>query len=172
MADSTLHPAPGAPYLNLSDAMQAFYARRGMWRDGAPAGMLAQWLGERCPWTGYGPIVAHWIAPGGLDALAADALAAPPQAWQTYHQRAQFLRRLREAGQRAGMTPAASIGSAAEAAAPGAAVVALPPAVPFEPLRVPTGGKARAAFEVHVMRTVRELVEFTQGSMYSAGEAP
>lgn len=54
--------------------MQAFYARRGMWSEGKPRGLLSVWLGERCPWMAPG-VAVHSTTDAGLDALAADAEA-------------------------------------------------------------------------------------------------
>ncbi|MDP1647975.1 MAG: hypothetical protein Q8M01_07225 [Rubrivivax sp.] len=170
MAESTLHPAayitPGMPYVALSSAMQAFYARRGMWAEGLPKGLLAVWLGDRCPWKPPARCVQHWTSCAGLDAMAADAKAAPPQAWGTGQQKAQFLRRLREAAIRAG-----------EAAAPPAAPIAAPTAaaaahrataaVPFGLRIPPEGTAARRAFTEHAWRTLHEFVEFTQSSAYT-----
>lgn len=152
--------APGMPYIALSDTMQAFYARRGMWRDGAPAGLLANWTGERCPWTPPASTVQHWTTSEGPRAMAADAEAAPPQAWRTYHQKAQFLRRLRESAERAGCR---QVEAPAAARTPDRASGA-----PFEPLHIPADGTAaRRAFVEHVMATVREFVDYTQGSEYA-----
>lgn len=82
-------------YFNLSPAMQAFYARRGMWADGEPRGQLAAWLGER------DHDALFWPTAEALMALRGDACKAPSEAWQSTHQRGQFLRRLCEAGERA-----------------------------------------------------------------------
>ena len=157
MATNILHPAPGLPYINLSNGMQAFYARRGMWANGAPRGMLATWLGDRADETRF--YVSYWTTKEGLEAMAADACNAPPQAWPNYHQKAQFLRRLSEAGERAGTRSLhlkRRVGTA--------------PATPaaFTELRVPPEGtRPRQAFEQHVMKTLREFVEYTQGSEYT-----
>jgi hypothetical protein len=179
MALSTLHPAShvaaGKPYINLSTGMQWFYARRGMWYDDAPAGMLAAWLGERCPWKSPGYTESYWTTPGGLLALYRDARAAPPQAWQTYHQCAQFLRRLREAAIRAGLPPDPDCWASGTApqrpAAQRAPSPTSAPAVPFE-LRVPPAGRAREAFIRHVADVTRDFVTFTQGSAYTEAAAP
>lgn len=170
MADATVspraHAAPGTPYINLSSNMQAFFERRGMWRAGKPCGVLATWLGERCPWNLPWDAVAHWIVPARLDALIADADGAPIQAWTSTRQRAQWLRRLREAGVRAGGVRAATAVSARRAGTD--------PLTPLNPLAgplvIPTDGRARKAFEQHVMTTLREFVVFTQGSAYAEGE--
>jgi hypothetical protein len=165
--------AIGQPYIGLSNHLQAFYVRRGMWADGKPRGLLATWLGEPVPWTvpyAVHGCVAYWTTHEGLAAMRDDAIAAPPQAWRTYHQRAQFLRRLREAGERAG----APVGQP-QPKPPRFGQVA-PPAAPGEPFATlavpPEGTKARAAFERHVMRTLREFVDYTQGTAYTEESAP
>lgn len=158
----------GTPYIALSTSLQAFYARRGMWRDGKPAGLLASWLGEPCPWKAPGNAVVHGTTHAGLDALAADAESVPPQAWPTPHQRAQFLRRLREAAIRAGGAGE----SPTRLAAPSTSTPHAGRALPFEPLCIPAeGSRARQAFADHVMRTMREFVDYTQGSEFQ-GLAP
>lgn len=168
MATSSIRPqaAIGTPYISITAAMQAFYATRGMWQGGCPQGLLATWLGEQCPWpssTG----AAYWTTYEGLQSLHDDACAVPPQAWPSDHQRAQFLRRLRESAMRAGKgavpTEAVSRPNRLRDTAVGAAV-------PFEPLVCPPAGRQRKAFEDHVMKTVRDFVDFTQGSAYT-GEA-
>lgn len=170
MADETLPAGVGAdpagrPHINLSGKLRAFYARRGMWAADRPCGALAQWLGERCPWTAPLGSVAHWTTHEGLVAMAADAIAAPPQAWATGHQRAQFLRRLKEAGIRAGGARAAT---QADMPAPEQPTRA---GVPFAPLRIPPAGtRAHAAFVEHVGRTLRELVEHSQSSEWIDAE--
>jgi hypothetical protein len=167
MAADNVPAAPGLPYIALGAHLQAFYARRGMWADGAPRGLLAVWLGERCPWRPPNGSVQHWTTCAGLEAMAADAEAAPPQAWQTYHQKAQFLRRLREAAARAGVAPCATVPAAGVAAPPTAGPAA---SVPFEPLRIPPEGtRARQAFTEHTWRTLREFVDYSQGSAYGVG---
>jgi len=157
---------PGAPYIALSTALQCFYARRGMWADGAPRGLLAAWLGGRCPWKPPAASVQHWTTRAGLAAMAADAENAPPQAWNTYHQKAQFLRRLREAAARSGEPPAAPC------AAPTAASVPRAAAVPFELHIPPEGTAARRAFTEHTWRTLHEFVNYTQGSAYTTPGVP
>lgn len=113
--------------------------------------------------------------PGGLLALYRDARAAPPQAWQTYHQCAQFLRRLREAAIRAGLPPDPDCWASGTApqrpAAQRAPSPTSAPAVPFE-LRVPPAGRAREAFIRHVADVTRDFVTFTQGSAYTEAAAP
>lgn len=165
-ADRTYSPqgCPGAPYIGLSTKLQSFYARRGMWAAGAPRGLLAVWLGDRCPWRPPAACVQHWTTCAGLTAMAADAENAPPQAWDTYHQKAQFLRRLREAKVRAGEPPAAP---APHGAAPAAASVPRATAVPFTLRIPPEGTAARRAFTERTWRTLHEFVEFTQGSAYA-----
>lgn len=158
MAASTV---PGVPFINLSDAMRAFYARRGMWANGAPRGMLALWLGEQLP-QHCNYYVSFWTTHEGLQAMSADACAAPPQAWTNHHQRAQFLRRVREAGERAGVP--AYMQRQTNRMPRGQ----VPPAAPFAELSVPpVGTKTREAFERHVMKTLREFVEYSQGSAYT-----
>ena len=158
----------GSPYIALSVNMLSFYARRGMWTDDKPAGLLATWLGERCPWKSTGCTVVYWTTHDGLDALAADAESVPPQAWPTPHQRAQFLRRLREAAIRAG----GAGDSPTRLAAPSTSTPHAGRALPFEPLCIPAeGSRARQAFADHVMRTMREFVDYTQGSEFQ-GLAP
>lgn len=165
MAETARHPAPpaapGTPFINLSTAMQAFYARRGMWLDGKPAGLLATWLGDPCPWKVAYDGVAYWTTHAGLHAIRDDAIAAPLQGWTSYHQCAQFLRRLREAEAKAGGKPpyATPLSSTRR-------VASTTPGAPFEPLSIPAGDKARKAFELHVMTTVREFIDFTQSSAY------
>lgn len=151
-------PAAGQPYINLSAAMQAFYARRGMWAKGEPCGMLANWLGTRAPWTNpY--YVSYWTTPTGLAAMVADALDVPSQAWTTPQQRPQFLRRLRESGERAGVPAHLQL----KRDRPCAVELHRP----FSDLSVPAEGtKTREAFERHLMNTLREFVEYTQGSEY------
>lgn len=164
-----LPPAtPGGPYVTLHSAMQAFYARRGMWTGGEPRGLLAVWLGPRCPWKAPTAGAVFWTTPDGLAAMAADAEAAPPQAWHTYHQRGQFLRRLREAGHRAGGLTTmhrASMGSPA-APQPGQS----PPRAFDALVCPPAGSRAHAAFVRHVGLTLRELVEFSQTSAWAADD--
>lgn len=162
----------GTPYIALSASMQAFYERRGMWVNNEPAGMLATWLGERCPWKAPGCTAVYWTTPDGLSAMAADAAAAPAQAWTTYHLCAQFLRRLREAAIRAGGTAIAMTNSpATRLAAPSTPTNACR-ATPFEALRIPAEGtRARRALDEHVMRTVREFVDYSLGSEFQ-GDAP
>lgn len=158
--------APGVPYVNLHSATQAFYARRSMWIDGEPSGLLAVWLGPRCPWKAPADAAVFWTTPDGLAAMAADAEAAPPQAWRTGQQKGQFLRRLREAAHRAGGLPPMRQTAAGNPAAP-QPVQPAPRA--FDALVCPPPGtREHAAFVRHVARTVRELVEHSQTSAWAA----
>lgn len=166
MSSST--PAVLAPWVNFSPAMQAFYAVRGMWADGEPRGLLATWLGTRTPWKTQGDLASFWLKPEGIEPLMRDVESAPALGSQ---QRAQFVRRLREAAHRAGLRqqqpqqPAAAV--VRPSLAPSRAAAA-----PFDPLVSPPPGRARAAFVKHLHDSLRAVVEYSQQSAYDEAYAP
>jgi hypothetical protein len=170
--------APGAAYLHLTPNMQAFYAARGMWIDGRPAGMLSTMLGDPTPWKGQYGAVCFWVTHGQLQALRDDLAQSNAPAMLSTRQIAQFLRRLRDAETRSGLPHYAA---SALLATPNASAVsprsrgrvaapAIPPAPgsrPFTELVCPPPGtKARKAFEKHVFDCVRDLVDFQQTAAY------
>lgn len=158
--DTTPHAAltPGTPYFNLTPALQAFYAARGMWINGEPCSMLAGLLGPRVPWpssTGVG----FWVSCDQITGLIQD-LAANGRLGLSGQRVGQAIRRLREQARRYGKPAAAAVGTVQQPA------FALPPP-PFAPLLCPpTGTRARKAFEHHVMQCLREVITFSQGSTY------
>lgn len=170
MATHNVSPTVGRPWVSLSRGMQALYAARGMWLDGRPQGLLASWLGERicdAPWPDGR--VEFWITSERLDAMYSDAAMLPAQAWASGQQRGQFLRRLREAKQRAG-APVTGSGCAASPA-PGRPADRQPEA-PFDALVIPPAGtRAHRAFVEHTWRTLHDFVTYTQGSAYAADKA-
>lgn len=139
-----LAAAPGAAYINITHRMQALYAVRGMWANGAPAGMLVPMLGPRIVERRAELNAAFfWVTPAQLEALQRDAESLAVGGRQI----AQFLRRLREAARRAGWLA--------------------PPPSPFKPLVCPPCGMARAAFEKHVMDCLYEVIAYSQESVYT-----
>lgn len=158
MADDTLPCGTGRPgYITISKRMQEHYARRGLWVGGEPIGALRDMLGPRVDYVRPGAPAVFRVTPDQCEALARDIEAQPVHtSFRNVQQRHQFLRRLREAaGLRSWRAPLPP------SPAPS-------PAIPFE-LSRPLGGKAEKAFAEHVMRTVREFVDYTQSSDFEQG---
>ncbi len=153
----------GTPHIALSPAMQGFYAARGMWAAGSPAGPLAGWLSEKVAGAVASPPLRYWTTAEGLRCRVADAEAVPAAAWPTYHQKAQWLRGLREAGQRAGI--AAQEGPPAPQPKPAPVAAA---GVPFGRLVIPSGGVARQAFVRHMAASLRDVIDASQSSEWGA----
>lgn len=150
-------PTPGTPFFNLTPALQAFYASRGMWANRQPCSTLAGMLGPRVPWDSNAGI-AFYVNAEQLATLAQD-IAANGRRGLSGQQVGQALRRLREAATRAGTQPlwATPNRQPPNALAP----------QPFEPLICPpAGSKARFAFEHHLMQCLREVITLSQGSTY------
>lgn len=164
MAHAQGASAPAPLHVYLSNNMQAFYARRGMWHNGSPQGALQGMLGPVVPFLCNTHRQAFYLTPEQLAALRADLLAIPATAMGR-HQRAQFLRRLREAASRADLVLPATDGQPTTAQPTAGAAP-----IPFAPLQAPAHGKAKALFQDHVMRTMREFVDFTQGSSYTGAD--
>lgn len=166
MADLPSSPgeacAPAPLHVFITTRMQALYASRGMWANGAPQGVLAGMLGPLVPYLSNRDRQAFYVTAEQLAALWRDFIALPPAA-VGLHQRAQFLRRLREAGWSVGLDMH-TLQTTPGAPAPTGA------ARPFHPLRCPADRKARALFQDHVMRTLRDFVDHTQTSSYLKGE--
>lgn len=155
-------PTPIPLYVYITRSMQALYAVRGMWSNGSPQGALTGMLGEQVPFLSNDYRQAFYVTLEQMAALERDIGTVPAGAIG-HHQRAQFLRRLREAARRGSLDlPAVQSCHRGEPAAD-------PCAVPFQPLVRPTHGKAAALFEEHVMRTVRDFIDFTQSSDYLQG---
>lgn len=152
--------APAPLHVYITRNMQAFYARRGMWRNGSPQGALTGMLGPLVPLLSNDHRQAFYVTAEQLAALAADISRVPEGAMRG-NQRAQFLRRLREAAGRASLVLPAQPGQPLRAAASCHTV-------PFTALQAPTHGKAAALFSEHVMRTVRDFVDFTQTTAYGS----
>ena len=167
--DATEACAPAPLYIGITTNLQALYARRGMWINGAPQGVLAGMLGPVVPFLSNDDRQVFYVTPDQLAALGQDICSVPIQAIGG-RQRAQFLRRLREAAARGGLKipniAAAQQGSQATALATPAGVKT-PAPVPFHPLLCPPHGKALSLFQDHVMRTMREFVDYTQSSAYT-----
>ena len=161
MADDTLPRNTGRPgYISIGERMQAHYARRGLWVGGEPIGVLRDMLGRRVDFERPAAAAVFRVTPDQCEALARDSEAQPVfTSFRNPAQRAQFLRRLREAA-----------GAPRRGDATRPASSALPTPVPFELTR-PLGGRAEKAFAEHVMRTMREFVDFTQSSDYTEGNA-
>jgi hypothetical protein len=161
MADSTLPRNLGRPgRITISKNMQAHYARRGLWVGGEPIGVLRDMLGRRVDFERPAAAAVFRVSPDQCEALARDIAAQPVYtSFGNLAQRTQFLRRLREA---AGMP--SGVGAACRSSPAPSTVV------PFE-LNRPLGGKAEKAFAEHVMRTVREFVDYTQSGDFEQGAA-
>ena len=170
MAGGTV-PTSAVPvplYVYITTSMQALYERRGMWRDG-PRGVLAAMLGAPVPVLSNKDRQTFYVTRDQLAALRADAEAMPPQAWPTYHQRAQFLRRLREAELRSGLLVQPQAASAARQIARRAP--AAPAPLPFTWER-PEQGPAKKLLEDHIIKTLRDFVDYSQGAAYTEGAEP
>jgi len=174
MADDTLPCGTGRPgCITISEGMQAHYARRGLWVDGEPIGALREMLGRRVDFERPAAAAVFRVTPDQCEALARDIAAQPVYtSFRNPQQRSQFLRRLREAaglprGRNLLPGPANSPGLAGGARLP---TPAPQTGVPFELAR-PVGGKAEKAFAEHVMRTVRDFVDYTQSSDFEQGAA-
>lgn len=172
MADTTRACAPAPLHVHITSNMQALYARCGMWINGSPQGVLAGMLGPLVPFLSNDERQTFYVSADQLAALWRDMLSVPAEAVGGC-QHAQFLRRLREAARRAG-TGIAEILAAQPGAHPTlgtlqAAAITTAAPVPFHPLLCPSHGKAMALFQDHVMRTVREFVDYTQSSEYMQG---
>jgi hypothetical protein len=161
-------PAPGTAYFTLSPALQTFYAARGMWINGQPQGALASMLGPMAwlgtAWASGQRPISFWASDEQLAALADDLRSVGPRGLNGA-QLAQTLRRLREAAVRSGST-LATVPSVRPRETAGETA----PATPFEPLRCPPAGKAKQCFEEHVMRMIRDFVDFTQSSAYTGAD--
>lgn len=160
---SPVPASPGAPYFTFTGGLMAFYAARGMWADGHPRGALAAMLGPQAPFrAGYaGRDPVFFVTAEQIGMLMRDLFDNESRGLSR-RQLAQSLRRLRESLTRAGTRlPGVTSG----ATSPAAPTACLRP-VPFEPLVRPVSGKAKAAFEKHVMDCVRAVVDFSQESVY------
>lgn len=164
MADSLPSAAPrpfvtpGTPYITITDGLRGFYAARGMWANGQPQGALAAMLGARTPWksaTGD----SFFVSSAQLEELKRDLIENGPRGLNPW-QISQSLRRFREAAVRSGAPAGAGRGIERQAAS--SAVRAMP----FEPLKCPASGKAKQSFEDHVMRTIRDFIDYSQSSAY------
>lgn len=179
MADDTLPCNTGrSGYITISEGVQAHYARRGLWVGGEPIGALRDMLGRRVDYERPTAAAVFRVTPDQCEALARDIVAQPVYtSFRTSQQRAQFLRRIREA---AGMPRGRNLlpvqsnlperGLPGLARAPRMANPTPPAGVPFELAR-PIGGKAEKAFAEHVMKTVRDFVDYTQSSEFERGPA-
>lgn len=156
-------PTPETPYFNLTPALQAFYAARGLWSGSQPQGWLAGALlgpmgGPACYW---------YVSPSGLRQMRAD-MAEHGYRGMKSQAVGQHLSRMREALRMAGEeAPAVSAThQRGDAPVPGPDVA---PANPFAPLAIPARGRARDAFIKHCFDSVRELVDFQQTGEYPQG---
>lgn len=159
MVYGTVSHAPGTPYFNFTMGLQTFYAARGMWVNGKPQGALASMLGHVAPFGSPGGVV-FYMTPEQIGELMRDIAENGPRGMNRW-QLAQTLRRLRDSLKRSGAPD-----SALPIPLRCAATDARPVHHPFEPLVVPAGGRARKAFENHVMDCVRAMVDFSQESVY------
>ncbi len=173
MANSIVTAAPACLYVYITTNLQSLYATRGMWLNGQPQGVLAGMLGPLVPCLSTAHRQAFYVSPDQLAALWRDLCSVPPEVIGG-QRHAQFLRRLREAANRGGLEMSdlldaqpGSLPSMASSSAAGRTKTAAP--VPFHPLRCPSHGKALTLFRDHVMRTVREFVDYSQGSEYLQG---
>lgn len=172
-ADDGKACAPAPLYVFITTNLQTLYARRGMWINGAPQGVLYGMLGQLVPFLSNDYRQTFYVTPDQLAALWRDMCSVPREAIGG-QQQGQFLRRLREAAKRGGLEMSELL-----AAPPGSQTGALATvptartktsgAGPFRPLLCPPTGKAKLLFQEHVMRTVREFVDFTQSSEYLQG---
>ena len=172
MADTIGACAPASLHVYITTNLQALYSRRGMWINSAPQGVLAGMLGPLSPFLCNDYRQAFYVSPDQLAALWSDMCSVPAEAiGGKLH--GQFLRRLREAAKRGGLEMsdllAAQPGSQPAIAAVAAARIKISAPVPFHPLQCPTHGKSMALFQDHVMRTMREFVDYTQSSEYLEG---
>lgn len=157
---------PTAAYINLTLAMQAFYAARGMWIDGRPQGALVSMLGERTPWKMACSAASFWVTPEQIQALRHDLSQSSAARVLSGQQVGQFMRRLREAEARAGLPIYAQRVMGAAAPQASTPVSAAHP-VPFAPLVCPPAGtKVRQAFEKHVFDCLHDVITFSQQSIY------
>ena len=159
--------APGAAYITMTSGLRSFYAARGMWINFEPCGALAGMLGPRVAWeTSSGP--AHWVTIAQILELMDDIRENGSRGMNRW-QIAQTLRRLREAAARAGSPVSAPVPAGAK---PDQKAVPISPvAEPFRPLVCPPESKQRerAAFNRHAWTSLREVIDFSQESVYSQG---
>lgn len=169
MADTTRACAPAPLHVYIGTNLQALYAHRGMWSNGAPQGVLVGMLGPWVPFLSNNYRQAFYVSTDQLAALWRDMCSVPAEVIGG-KQHGQFLRRLREAAKRGGLEMsdilAAQPGSQPALSAVPAARIKTAAPVPFHPLQRPAQGKAVALFQDHVMRTMREMVDFSQSSAY------
>lgn len=162
MASETVSRTLGTPYFNLTCALQGFYAARGMWVNGKPQGALAAMLGDMAPFGSSSGLV-FYMTPEQIGELMRD-IAENGHRGMNHWQVAQALRRLRESLKRSGSPDACQLNMPIQRQQPRSNAHCT--LRPFEPLVVPAGGRARKAFEKHVMDCVRAVVDFSQESIY------
>lgn len=160
MVNGTVSRTPGTPYFNFTSGLQAFYAARGMWVNGKPQGALAAMLGDVAPFGSAGGLV-FYLTPEQIGDLTSD-IAENGHRGMNRWQVAQALRRLRESLKRSG-SPASVLPVSPRRVEANAHCILQA----FEPLVAPPSGKARKAFERHVMDCVRAVVDFSQESVYT-----
>ncbi|MBY0469147.1 MAG: hypothetical protein K2Q07_09245 [Burkholderiaceae bacterium] len=144
-------------YVRITPALQRFYAARGMWCNGEPCSALAAMLGPKTPWQSLEGS-EFFVTSAQIADLYRD-IHDNGRRGLNGHQVGATLRRLREAAARGGVV----IGMARPTHNPSPDVGV---ATPFEPLICPPPGKARQAFERHVMDCVHDVVARSQESTY------
>lgn len=162
MAPSIVSPAPGTPYFNFTSRLQAFYSARGMWIDGKPQGALTAMLGPAAPFGAPNGIV-FFVSAEQIAMLQRD-IAENGFRGMSGHGLAQAQRRLREALVRSGAQPSIAQTPVRHQTE---SVTVVTVTNPFTPLAIPTGGKARKAFEDHAMSCLRAVVDFSQQADYA-----
>lgn len=164
-------------------ALQGYYINRGMWSGNEPQGELAALLNGAEPQIDSTGGATFYLSLDQLRALQHHILHAPVEVqFASGQSRGQALRRLREAieqlefprvapGPHRGPAGGAPVTRAqARQASSGNRKVRASSSrapVPFVSLQAPVGDPAKVrSFEEHVMKTLRDFVDFTQSSAY------